>query len=154
MIHKLIAASVIATLPIVAIAHGHGHDANDDAIKARQGFFVMLSTNMGILSAMAKGEAEYDETKAAKSAANIETLSKYDLPIHFIEGSSKADVENTAALPEIWEDFDDFQAKYAAFGEAATGASEAVKGGRENVGPVVAKLGGTCKACHDSYRSK
>ena len=31
---------------------------------------------------------------------------------------------------------------------------EAVKGGQANVGPVVQKLGGSCKNCHDDYRKK
>ena len=38
--------------------------------------------------------------------------------------------------------------------EAATGASDAVKGGAGEVGAVVQKLGGACKACHDDYREK
>ena len=43
---------------------------------------------------------------------------------------------------------------YAALGEAASGASEAVKGGQANIGPVLQKLGGACKDCHDSFRKK
>ena len=34
----------------------------------------------------------------------------------------------------------------------ATGSPDAVKGGQENLGPVLQKIGGACKACHDNYR--
>lgn len=49
---------------------------------------------------------------------------------------------------------DDFRAKFAGLAEAATGASEAVKGGADKAGAVVGKIGAACKACHDSYREK
>lgn len=142
-------ATLIA-LPFMALAD----DKIDDNIKARQGYFQMLSANMGQLAGMAKGEIAYDEAAAVQAASNIETLTKYTLPLHFIEGSSVKDVQGTAAKSEIWANFDDFGAKYAALGTAATGTAEAVRGGQGNVGPVVAALGATCKACHDAYREK
>ncbi|WBU53724.1 cytochrome c [Paracoccus sp. SCSIO 75233] len=148
--HKLIIASAIALMPFAAIAQDD--DPIEQAIEARQGFYKLLGANMGALAAIAQGKAEYDEEAASRYASNIETLTQYDLPMHFIEGSSNADADDTDALPAIWENMDDFRAKFAALGEAASGAGEAVKGGQENVGPVVGALGGACKACHDQYR--
>ncbi|WBU57084.1 c-type cytochrome [Paracoccus sediminicola] len=145
----LILATAIAAAPLAAFAQD---DPVAQAIKARQGFYTMLGANMGVLSAMAKGDMEYDEEVASRHAANIEALTQYDLPMHFIEGSSNADVEDTAALPAIWEDMEDFRAKFAALGDAAAGAGDAVRGGQENIGPVLGQLGGACKACHDQYR--
>lgn len=146
----IVTTAALIALPFMAFAD----DKIEDNIKARQGYFEMLSANMGPLAGMAKGEIPYDEAAASAAAANIEVLTKYSLPMHFIEGSSLKDVKGTAAKTEIWANMDDFKAKYAALGEAATGASEAVKGGQGNVGPVVQKLGGACKACHDQYREK
>ncbi|WBU63138.1 c-type cytochrome [Paracoccus aerodenitrificans] len=148
--HKLILASAIAALPFAAFAQDD--DPVAQAIKARQGFYTMLGANMGTLAAMARGDVEYDEAMAAQAAGNIEALTQYSLPIHFIEGSSNADVEGTDALPAIWENMDDFRQKFADLGEAASGAGDAVMGGQENIGPVLGQLGGACKACHDSYR--
>lgn len=141
-----------AVLPLAASA---AEDAKELAIEARKGYFVMLSANMGTLAGMAKGEVPYDEAKAVEAAGNIEALSKYSLPMHFIEGTSMDEMKGeTAAKPEIWSDNAGFVAKFADFQKAAVGITDAVKGGQGNVGPVVGKLGATCKACHDGYRGK
>ncbi|SDE34934.1 Cytochrome c556 [Paracoccus isoporae] len=146
---QLILASALAVLPLAAAAQD---DPVSQAIEARQSFYTLLGANMGALSAMAKGDMEYDEELVARHAANIEALTQYFVPMHFIEGSSNAEAENTDALPAIWENRDDFEAKFAALGEAAAGASDAVRGGQGNIGPVLGQLGGACKACHDDYR--
>lgn len=145
----LTAIAAIAALPVMATA-----DAKEDAMEARHGFMRMLALNMGPLAGMAKGEVEYDEAAASKAAANIEALTGYAVTDLFIEGTAEGEVEDSEALPAIWENSDDFAAKFADLGDAAAGAGEAVKGGQENVGPVVQRLGGTCKACHDDYRTK
>ncbi len=144
----IVTAAALIALPFMALAD----EKVEDNVKARQGFFEMLAANMGPLAGMAKGEMDYDEAAAATAAANIETLTKYTLPIHFIAGSSSADYDASNAKPDIWNNLDDFGSKFAALGTAAAGASEAVKGGQANVGPVVQKLGAACKACHDVYR--
>ncbi|MTH76712.1 c-type cytochrome [Paracoccus aestuariivivens] len=150
---RILAATAIAAftfLPLAATAD----DAIKDAIEARHGFYKMLAMNMGTLAGMAKGEVLYDEASASRAAANIEALTHYDLPSLFIEGSASGQAEDSAAKPDIWTNMDDFKAKFAGLVEAASGASEAVKGGQDKVGPVVGKLGAACKACHDSYREK
>lgn len=144
---KIIFAAALAVSPMIAFA-----DAAEDAIEGRQGFFTMLSINMGTLSGMARGQIDYDEAAAVRAAANIEALTGYDLPSLFIEGTSNADTDDTAALPAIWQNSEDFATKFAGLRDAAAGASEAVAGGQANVGPVVQQLGGACKACHDNYR--
>ena len=42
---------------------------------------------------MAKGDIAYDEAAASTAAANIEALTKYDLPGLFIEGSESGKAE-------------------------------------------------------------
>src|SRR5690606_29001746 len=147
----ILIAAALAAVPLAGFAQD---DPAKQAVKARQGFYQMLAINMGTLAGMAKGDIAYDEAAASRAAATIEALTQYDMPALFIEGSSSADTEGTAAKPDIWTNSEDFQAKFAGLGEAASGASEAVKGGQGNIGPVVGKLGAACKACHDSYREK
>lgn len=150
---KFIVAAVIAVLPLTAIAQEDSPQML--AVKARQGFYEMLNANMGVLAAMAKGDMAYDENRAVRSAANIEALSHYDLPMHFLEGTSTDDMPGkTAAKPDIWLDVEDFGKKYIALRTAAVGITDEVKGGQNEVGAVVAKMGQTCKNCHDSYRQK
>lgn len=144
-------ALFLLTVPLAASAQD---EAIKNTIEARHGFYQMLALNMAALAGMAKGEVAYDEATASRAAANIEALTHYDLPALFIEGSASNQAEDSAAKPEIWTNLDDFRSKFAGLAEAAAGAAEAVKGGQANVGPVVGKLGGACKACHDLYREK
>lgn len=143
------ALTAFTALPLLAQA-----DAAEDAIEARQGYMKMLAINMGTLAGMAKGEIEYDEAAASTAASNIEAISGYALSGLFIDGTADGEVDESDALPAIWENPDGFGTKIAGLAEAAAGAGEAVKGGQANVGPVVQKLGGSCKACHDDYRKK
>ncbi len=148
---KAIALSLTLALPTLALAQA-ADDAAEDAMEARQGFMTMLGINMGQLSGMAKGEIPYDEAAASRAAANIVALTQYDAPALFVEGTSSEDRDDSEALPAIWENPDDFRAKFANLAEAAAGSPDAVKGGQANVGPALQKLGGACKACHDDYR--
>lgn len=145
---KLFFSAVLAALPVVALAD----DAKEEALKARHGFYTMLSINMGVLSGMARGEIAYDEEAASTAGSNIEALSRYAVPGLFIEGTAAGEMDDSGALPVVWSDSADFAAKHAALGEAATGSGEAVRGGQGNVGPVVQNLGIACKACHDKFR--
>ncbi len=147
----ILTAAALAAVPLASLAQ---NDPVEQAIKARHGFYQMLAINMGTLSGMAKGDLDFDEPPPSRAAANIEALTHFDLPSLFIEGSSSADAQNSAAKPDIWSNPEDFRAKFANLGEAATGTSDAVRGGAGDVGAVVQKLGGACKASHDNYREK
>lgn len=144
-------ASLTLGLPQIAIAQD---DPIRNVIEARQGFYKMLALNMGTLAGMAKGDIAYDEAAASRAGANIEALTQYDLPSLFAAGSASNEVDDTAAKADIWANMDDFRTKFSGLVEAANGVSDGVKGGQEMVGPVVGKLGGACKACHDVYREK
>lgn len=149
----LLAAAAIVALPFTVSAQED--EVVADALKARQGYFTMLASNMGVLAGMAQGEIEYDADMAVKAAKQIEAIAQYDVTAHFIEGTSRDDLgaERTAAKADIWAKSDDFAQKYAALAEATTGISENVADGQAGIGPVLGQIGGTCKACHDAYRS-
>lgn len=148
----LIAAAALATaVPLSAMAED---DPKIQALEARHGFFTMLSTNMGTLAGMAKGDIAYDEAAAVAAATNINALSRYDVTMHFIDGTAQGEIDDSAALPAIWSDRAGFSEKFAGLQKAADGIPEAVKGGQDKVVPVVQALGAACKACHDTYRAK
>ena len=144
---KIVLSALLAAFPLTAMA-----DAKEEAVEARHGFYNMLGINMNVLAGMARGEIAYDEAAASKAGANIEALTGYALPDLFPEGTAHGEYDDSYARPAIWSNRDDFAAKYDGLVQAAAGTAEAVKGGQGNVGPVVQKLGGACKACHDSYR--
>ena len=61
----------------------------------------------------------------------------------------------TGAKPEIWQSPQDFAAKLHNFQAAARAFNAAAKSG--DMAAIKARysdLGGTCKACHDSYRAE
>ncbi|TBN39371.1 cytochrome c [Paracoccus subflavus] len=143
------AIALAASLFVPSLAAAQDTDA---ILEARQGFMSLLSFNMGKLSGMAKGEIEYDAEAASVAASNIVALTNYDIWPLFVEGTSSEDLDNSDALPAIWENPDDFRAKFAALREAAAGAPATVGGGQEALGPALQQLGGACKSCHDDYR--
>lgn len=146
---KLILTALIAALPAGAALAGP-----EDVAKARQGFYKLMGLEMGQLAGMAKGDIEYDADKALGHAADILALTKYNPGDLYAPGTSKADLPGmTRALPAIWEDFEGFRGKGAAFVAAVAELNEAAGNGRAALAPAVGKLGGTCKACHDDYRA-
>lgn len=126
----------------------------DDAIEARKGYFTMLGMNMGGLSAMAKGEVDYDAQQAESYAENIATLSDYHIEMLFVPGSYKSEQPGkTRSLAVIGDDMQGFLAKYEAFGDAATTLEARAGEGRAELGKALGAVGGTCKSCHDDYRA-
>lgn len=152
----ILAAAALAGLPLVAtpLAAQSGEDAIAAALKARQGFYNMLAVNMTTLAAMAKGDMDHDEAVARHAAENLQDLGRYDVTIHFLDGTSRDDLGagRTAARPEIFTNREDFAGKLAGLREATSTAPDAVAD-RAAVGALVGQIGAACKACHDSYRS-
>ncbi|MEO6225134.1 MAG: cytochrome c [Sphingomicrobium sp.] len=65
------------------------------------------------------------------------------------------EVGKTGAKPEIWQDPKDFAAKLATFQRGSQAFDAAARSG--NLDAIHARftdLGGTCKSCHDKYRSE
>ena len=61
----------------------------------------------------------------------------------------------TGAKPEIWQNWPDFAAKLHNFQGAAKAFNAAsASGDMTAIKARFADLGGTCKACHDKYRSE
>lgn len=123
----------------------------EDAIKYRKSALTVTAAHFGRLGAMASGKAPFDAKAASENADIVASMSK--LPwAAFGEGT---DVGETKAKPEIWkqsvkfkEDSDKFQAEAAKLAAAA-------KTGKEDVFKAAfTATAGTCKTCHDDFRSK
>lgn len=72
----------------------------------------------------------------------------------FAKGSGP-EAGKTGAKPEIWQNWPDFVAKNRAFQQSAKAfRAVAAKGDMTAAKASFAQLGGTCKACHDSYRAE
>lgn len=134
---------------------GHMAIAQDFSaeLKARQGQFRIMALNLGELGAMAKGEKPFEQAAADRAAASLVGISQVDQSLLWKDGSDNMAIDNTRALPSIWDKNDDFLAKWGDFGEAAAALQKAVATGPEALGPAMGQIGGTCKACHEAHRA-
>jgi len=113
-------------------------EASEKAIKARQGLMQVYSFNLGMLSAMAKGEQDYDAELAVIAAENLSAAASMNTGPMWPQGSSNEDHE-TRALPEIWSTYP--------LASVAGDGLDALKGG-------IGDVGKSCKGCHDDFRAK
>jgi cytochrome c556 len=122
----------------------------EKAVDYRQGVMNVYSWNMKAMSDMMKGKIPFDQKVFARHAKDLSNASSLNLMPGFPEDS---EAEESDALPDIWLDFDDFEAKYKAFSEAANDLSEvAATGDKATLGKALEKAGKTCKACHKKYK--
>lgn len=146
-------------LPLLALASLTGGlataaQADDigDAITYRQSAMEVIAWQLGPMSQMVKGDIDYDAEAFAERARRVANLAP--LPWEgFIEGSY--DHKGTDALTKIADNREDFDSKAQAFQDAAMQLAEvAGDGSFDAVRAQFAKLGRSCKACHDDYRAE
>jgi cytochrome c556 len=144
MIRIVLAAAAVA-LGITAVV------AQSDPIAARKALMKKNGDEAKIGTAMAKGEAPFDLAKMQVMFATFADAAA-KMPALFPENSRTGG--ETAALPAIWENKADFDAKMAQFGKNATAAETEIKDGDT----FKAKWGGfakdNCGGCHEKYRLK
>ena len=99
---------------------------------------------------MFKGAAPFDQAKV-QAALNTYIAAAKGMPALFPDDSKTG--AKTAALPAIWENKADFEAKFAKFGADATAALASIKDEasfKANF-PAILK---NCGDCHQTYRAK
>ncbi|PQA77067.1 cytochrome c [Rhodoferax sp. TS-BS-61-7] len=145
---SLILLSAIATLSGPAMAQ---FAKAEDAIKYRQSALFVMQQNFGRIAAMAAGRAPLDAKVAAESAEVATYMSK--LPwAAFGEGTDKG--APTKAKAEIWSNkakFNDYAEKMQ--GEMNKLNAAAKTGNLDSIKAAVGAASGSCKTCHDAFRS-
>jgi cytochrome c556 len=87
------------------------------------------------------------------SAAQIAGLAKRSSG--WFPAGTGPEVGKTGAKPEVWQSPQDFAAKLSAFQRASLVFNAVAASGDMNTAKArFADLGGTCKACHDKYRTE
>ena len=87
------------------------------------------------------------------SAAQMANLAKRSSG--WFPAGTGPDIGKTGAKSEIWQNPQDFSAKLSAFQKAALVFNAAAASGDMSAAKArYADLGGTCKACHDKYRTE
>jgi cytochrome c556 len=120
----------------------------EDAFKYRQYIMTALKGHAGAVSTQTRGLAGNSDYVAnhAKAIANLGT----ELHTIFPEGSN---VEDSEALPVIWEEPEEFAAAVAKAEEAMAALDEAADGGdMQAIGAAFMNVGKACKGCHERFR--
>lgn len=123
----------------------------EDAVKYRQGVLFAMGWNVGEMGAMVKGDIPFDAARFAFLAERTAQLSPM-MREGFTPDSKDA---KSHALPELWENLEDFDERTKALKESTQALAAAAKGGDE--GAMKQQFGETvkvCKGCHDEYREK
>jgi cytochrome c556 len=153
MIRLPIALTVVAGLAVAGTALAGGHGGNP-AVKARQAHMQLYGFNLGILGAMAKGEAEYDAGAAAAAAGNLAAVAALNQSAYWVPGTSSEDLpEESRALPAIWEEGSKAGEIGASFAEAAANLASVAGDGKDAMVSAFGAVGKGCGDCHKAYRA-
>ena len=126
----------------------------ETAHEAREAQMELQAITLGQIGPMAQGKAEYDAAVAQAAADNLNHLAQMlDAPFYWIPGSAKGEVEGSRALPAIWENMDDVNAKIVAFQEAAAQLQANAGTDLESLQAALQGVGQTCGSCHEAYRA-
>jgi len=138
-------------LAVAAIAIGvTAVAAQSDPIATRKAVMKENGAQTKAGAAMAKGEAPYDQTKAQAIFANyIDVAAK--MPALFPPTSKTGG--DTAALPAIWDNKADFDARFKKFGDDAKAAQASVKD-LDTFKATFTGITKNCGGCHELYRAK
>ena len=127
------------------------------AIQYRQAAYSFASWNMGKIKANVEG-SNYNKAEVIAAAQAIAAVANSGMGALYIPGSDKnVGAVKTTVKPEAFaQDRQQDLARVAiAFGKEANElAKVAATGDAAAVKAQFAKVGGTCKACHDDFRQK
>ena len=123
----------------------------EDAIKYRKAAFIVMGAHNSRLGAMAQGRIPFDAKIAAENAEIVAAMAKLPWGA-FGEGTETGD---TRAKAEIWKDsakFKDLANKLQLESEKLVLAAKSSN--QEAFKTAFTATSGTCKSCHDDFRSK
>ncbi len=152
VVNALAAASVSAFL--FATFGGMAGAADPaDLVKERQQAMKKLGGGMGAVAKFVKNEGGTVED-AAKGAENILAVAKADPKQVFPEGTGIG-VADSAAKPELWQNWTVAQERWNAMKPVAEKLNEAIKGGdRTQIAQAMGAAGKACGSCHEDFRAK
>jgi cytochrome c556 len=144
MFRTVFAVTVVALCVGAAIAQ-------QDPIAARRALMKANGDQAKVGASMMKGETPFDVDKARKIFAAFEEAAT-KVPSLFPENSMTGG--DTAADPKIWENMDDFKARFAKFRTDAEDAIAKVTD-LDSFKAAFGAIGkNDCGGCHEKYRIK
>jgi cytochrome c556 len=143
MIVRIALAAVAASLAATAVV------AQGDPIAARKGLMKGIATANGAITQMLDGKQPFDATKAKAALMTISDNAGKAATL-WPAGSHTGD---TKALPAIWTNKADFDAKLAKMGADAKAAADKVTD-LDSLKAGVGTVRQNCGGCHNTYRQK
>ena len=126
----------------------------EKAVKARRGYFQIVSLNAGPLFGMAKGKVAYDAKQAQMLANNLKALTTMQNGNMWPKGSDNVAMKGkTRALPAIWEAGSKIGEASGAFKSAVAELAKVAGNGVDALKPAVGALGKSCGGCHKPFRA-
>ncbi len=121
-----------------------------DALHYRKSAYSVLIWNWMPLANMVRGKTPYVKADFERYAGRVAQIAPMLLE-GFPTGSG---IGKTEAKPEIWTNWADFQLKMKALETESAALATLSKGGDfEKIKVQFVKTGGTCKDCHDKYKT-
>ncbi len=148
-----ILTAAVATAALAVLGTAQAQETTHPAVKARTAIMDLYANNLGQLGAMAKGEVAYDAAAASAAANNLALLVQLDQSALWPQGTDSGSIENTRALPALWQNFPDVMAKGKALSDAAMAMQAAAGTDLGSLQANIGALGGACGACHKAYRA-
>ena len=150
--------SAVAGAGLLAATLGAGAFAADEPaniVKYRQAFMKANGAHITMISAVVKGEVSWTDELAGHAHALHEQ--SQNLLRLFPEGTGKDDTEvKSAALPVVWERWDEFQQAAQAFEQESAKLVEVAESGDQAA--IAQQLGALgkqgCGNCHETFREK
>ncbi|CAI8425721.1 MAG TPA: cytochrome C556 [Rhodobiaceae bacterium] len=152
-----VAVAVSISTSVSVVAHDETSNHSHDSVAPPENASIVdkrihrFKQSGGAIQSIFKEHLGADDFGAIADAAKLIGDWAEEMPAHFPAGS-----ESAGARAEIWADFDDFKAKAADNAMAARALQKLAMAGTDKgaIAAAAKKMGGTCKACHQSYRNK
>ena len=151
MMKKTLLGTLLGMSLVSASASAH-IEQSEPLQSLRQSYFALLGMTFAPMGDMVKGKMEWDDALFSTWANDLNHAAQFGVERGFAPGSDKG---TTRAKANIWSNMDDFRSKLDDFRAAAAALAETAADGD----PAASReqfiaTGGTCKACHDEYKSK
>jgi cytochrome c556 len=142
---------LVGTALVFSLSASAQFQKPEDAVKYRQSALTVMGTHFGRIGAMVNGRAPFDAKSAQESAHIVATMSSLPWPAF----TPDTEALKSRAKPEIWKESAKFkEASEKMMSEVAKLETAAKTGNLDTIKAAFGAVGGSCKACHDSFQAK
>jgi len=139
----------LSTIAVVSgmLVTGFAQAGEEDLVKYRKSLMEVIGGHMHAAAAIMKGEVPY-KGELAYHADGLAAAAPKVAPAF----ETKAMSSKSESLPEIWDNWADFEKAAKKFETTSAQFSKAAAGGdMAAMGAALGELGKSCKGCHDDF---